>query len=74
MTKFKIEKRVKMPPDGRGRTFKYPWLTMSIDDSFVVPLRQRAAVRSGMTYAGKKYKRRFASRQQGNVMRVWRVK
>lgn len=64
-----IDKDIPLPSRAR-----YPFAELEVGDSFTVPMdrahscRNRACVHAGKT--GRKY----TTRRQGDVLRVWRVK
>lgn len=64
---IQVDKGIPMPSDGRS---KYPWKTMEVGDSFTVEKKLRASVTSNMTKHGS---RRFTTRGEGELVRVWRV-
>lgn len=68
---IKIDKRVPIPPDIRGRPKKYPWHEMGVGDSFVGGVTARSLI----TKAAKATGFKFTSRKIGeNEFRIWRVK
>lgn len=69
---YEIEKNLPMPPIKGGT--KYPWASLNVGDSFLVGFDKGASVRSGVTYAGKKLKRKFICRKEETGYRVWRIK
>lgn len=79
MSEFKIEKSVPVPASLAGRRAKYPWRDMDVGDSFFVPLNgeQRLTdLRSQVSRAAYSAfgKGGSATRQEGNGVRVWRIK
>lgn len=79
---IKIDKNIPMPePQYRaGRAAKYPWAQMERGDSFhlscpetkTLDAFQRTLSRCGKVW-GKSRDRKFATRREGDGVRVWRV-
>jgi len=69
MSEIKIEKGVPVPLGGRGRA-KYPWRQMKVGDSFFAPATRRINPRMAEQSTGFK----FATRVEGDGVRIWRVK
>jgi hypothetical protein len=78
MKNFKIEKNISIPHKQTCK--KYPFREMEIDDSFLVENYSRGKMNNilsaGRNFAAKSgdcthYK--FATRKEGNNIRIWRV-
>ena len=71
--KVRPTKSFPVPTDGRGRSHrKYPFDTMEIGESFVMPASSRPG---SVAHAKKTTGREFVVRKiDGNRYRVWRVK
>lgn len=71
---YNVEKGIKVPPPrgGSGRHPKYPFYEMKIGESFVVT-EERDRIASAASYAGKRKAMKFATRVEGDGVRVWRV-
>lgn len=70
MSEYKIEKGMKMPERKCGAKSKYPFGSMKIGDSFVADVKSRI---TAYQY-GRRHKMKFASRQEGESFRIWRIK
>lgn len=76
MSQFEIEDGIPVAPRASGpRTGKYPFRTMEVNQSFLVPADVKAAtIRSAIGAFNKKNKdRKFAVRTTESGTRVWRV-
>jgi hypothetical protein len=77
-TFYKVERGVPIPTRGSHHT--YPFGTMRVGDSFLVPVAKRKTVRSAAWLAGKRRGWKFKSRDDLDELgrlrgvRVWRVK
>ena len=74
-TSFKIEKGVPLPPSRRGRTL-YPWADMEVGDSFVAgpySTKFQNNVTTSAALQRRKHGRSFATRKDGDNLRVWRI-
>lgn len=76
MTEIKIDKNMPMPTRNNGHEGRkpiYPWLTMEVGDSFLMPGHVKTSInyasKASATYAP----RRFASRKTPEGTRIWRV-
>ena len=63
---IKIQKGITMPT---RKATKYPWLQMKVGDSFVGP----HSLVSQASNADRRYQMKFATRTEGNEIRVWRT-
>ncbi len=70
---IKIERGIPVPLNSVKRSSKYPLREMEVGDSFSIPKDQRLQLSSYMTSAGRDMNAKFISRQDGNIVRVWRV-
>lgn len=71
---IKVDKEIPAPFIRIGRVPKYPWHTLKVGESFAVPEdRDMTSMRSQCSRAGKKLGMRFAVRDTGKQLRVWRV-
>jgi len=69
-----VEKSIQHPGGVRRGWGRYPWETMEVGDSFLVP--EDVAIdsaRSGATIAGRKHNRKFSIRKTDNGYRCWRI-
>jgi hypothetical protein len=71
MTTLEIHKDIGMP--ALRLVYQYPYGEMEIGDSFVVPVGKRRTVTNANYRAGKRLGRRFVSRTEGDILRVWRT-
>lgn len=70
----RIQKNVAMPQSNRlGRPKKYPWETMAVGDSFVLPAPDLNNARSHTRQAGLRYKKKFVVMHHNGRFRVWRT-
>jgi hypothetical protein len=73
---FKIEKAIPIPPRLTKPESKYPFMTMKVGDSFLVPAGNESFnnVANAASEFGMKYKRKFSTRTlpDGN-RRIWRT-
>lgn len=70
--KIEIEKGIPLP----SKTIKgkvYPWHDMEVGDSFLVKDKSVSNMSGVYSYIGKKYGLKFAGRQLGPDVRVWRI-
>lgn len=75
MTEITIDKNVPMPNrwSNSGRKPIYPWLTMEVGDSFLMPDHVKRPMEH-VSKASRRYApRRFASRTTPEGTRIWRV-
>lgn len=72
---IKIENDIMPPPDVKqGRMQKYPFAYMKINQSFVVPLKERYHVSNSIyAFVKRNPEYRFITRKDGEFCRVWRV-
>lgn len=70
MATVQIDKGIKIPQRSGGPGRKYPWADMEVGDSFFSTAK---SIREQSAHAGKVYGRKFATRKEGNGIRVWRV-
>lgn len=71
---FNIESGVPVPPKGVfGRSSKYPWQLMDVDDSFMVEKGNLKSLRTTAYGAGKRMGLKFTARAVEGGVRVWRV-
>ncbi len=77
MNEFKIDKDVPMPPHKRENI--YPWADMEVADSFYVPIDDQGidklqnAMISISKYQQRKRGTKYATRREGEGVRVWRT-
>ena len=71
----RIDKRVEMPKSpGSGRKAKYPWATMEIGDSFILPAPALNNARAHCSQAKIRWGRTFQVREmRDGKFRVWRT-
>ena len=81
---FVIEKGIALPaakggPLGKGKN-KYPWKEMEVGDSFYTPApegrtlaKYRPTISGCASLAAKRLGMKFATRRDGDGLRVWRV-
>lgn len=72
-----IENSVPVPAKIRTRTGKYPWATMNVGDSFIIPDGIKAVnVRASMYKAQKDFagagKKFHVGNDENGVLRAWR--
>jgi hypothetical protein len=75
MSTFKIEKTVPIPKtSGKGGGI-YPFATMEVGDSFLIPdgSKNINSVRSAVTQAARRNGRKFTTRLTDSGLRVWRI-
>ena len=70
---YEIEKNVPLPPDPRGRPSKYPFSEMKPGDSIFVASKAAAARRASYLF-GVRHGLEFATRKEGDGVRIWRIK
>ncbi len=78
---MKIDKGIKMPPNGCGRKYKHPFGEMEVGDSFLIAQVKGKTIRqlwsragSAMSYANRKLApKRFSCRSVEGGIRIWRV-
>lgn len=77
----KIDKGIPLPPrrrgGGAGRTGRapiYPWREMEIGDSFFLPDIEPHLISSLAAGAAQRTGRKFATRIEGDGVRVWRIR
>ena len=69
---IKIDKNIPIPPDSRGKSYKYPFEDLQIGDSFVMLSGSRGGcVQNAQRKLGHKYTIRNIG---NNKVRVWRIK
>lgn len=69
------DKGIAIPPRAKtGRPTKYPWETMKVGESFVLPAATIAYARSHCSGASLRYGKRFQARKYRGSIRVWRIK
>lgn len=68
-----IEDNIPLPRRTVGRKTKYPLDQLEVGQSFVVPAKSPRRMASYAYTRGKKIGRRFAVRNVGSGVRVWRV-
>lgn len=66
----KIESGIPLPPRDTGRKRKYPFGDMNVGDSMLMP---KGSLHSAWRYARVHPGFRFASRREGEYIRVWRI-
>lgn len=73
MAKYRIEKDI--PIASRKNKFSiYPFAEMEVNDSFFVPNIRQQTLSSAAYYFSKKHPpKKFATRQENNGSRVWRI-
>lgn len=71
----KVDKGIPMPDAQPGRPPKYPWTTMAVGESFVLPAPNIASARAHCNGANTRYEgRKFLCRFYKGEIRVWRTK
>jgi len=71
---MQIEKNVPAPKSTRGRTSKYPWDKMQVNDSIAIDdPDQHHNARSSAAQYGARHNKKFVSKVVDGVMRIWRV-
>jgi len=71
-TKFPI-KDGEPVPHRKAPNIRYPWHSLEVGQSFLVPLDKRETVAAGATDFGKRHKRKFTIRTSPAGVRVWRT-
>lgn len=73
---FKIEKTVEIPGSAGsvGGPNRYPFPAMEVGDSFFVPGAQGAKAGPAAHTWGRLHGRKFATRKEGDGVRIWRIK
>ena len=77
---MKIDKNTPPPeyietPTGRGRPRIYPFGDMSVGDSILIgPELNAAGARGAAKSYGYKHGQKFATKKEGDSMRIWRIK
>ncbi len=71
--KFPIKSNSEIPRQ-KPRNILYPWHSLEIGQSFVVPLAKRNAVTAGAWDFGKRHGRKFTIRTTPEGVQVWRTK
>lgn len=71
-----IENGVPLPKGGRGvhGESKYPHTELKVGQSFTVPIAMEKNIRSLAHHHGYATGKKFATRTEGDRLRVWRVK
>lgn len=70
---FEVEKDIPLPKT-RQKLKKYPWDSMEIGDSFLVPKTEGKNARASAYASGFKSGRKYASRlQKDGTTRIWRL-
>lgn len=69
---YPIEKGVPIPESATSS--KYPFASMGIGTSFVAPYEKHLSLRSLASSSGRRLRRKFVARRDGESIRVWRVK
>ncbi len=72
--------KIAMPTGRPGRKMIYPWRTMSVGESFAVPIGRKVQRQSGTSMAGvasrvhapRQFRARFIDGKKP-VVRIWRV-
>lgn len=72
LSDIKIEKKIPVPVVPGNA--KYPWDLMEVGDSFLCPAGKESSMRSNVSAAGKKLKRKYIGRKTDEGYRVWRIK
>jgi hypothetical protein len=72
---IEVDRGIPLParPGGAGAVPKYPWRTMDVGDSFLVPAKTPRTFSAQMTNAAKSTGRKFAARTVDGGCRVWRT-
>jgi len=73
---YEIENNVPMPDRRNGKPPKYPLSQLEVGQSFWVPLTDATpeSIRTAAANASRRYQgRKFATRTEGNGVRVWRL-
>lgn len=68
-----IEKNVPMPKETNTGVPKYPFARMELGDSIFTEKTGSRLVRSAAYSFGKYHGWRFASRKEGEGLRIWRI-
>jgi len=73
---IKIDKRVAIPPDGKGRKSKYPFSSMQVGDSFEVSdVKKNTLLGAAKAWASRHNKKAvFTIRHHEGTTRIWRIK
>lgn len=66
---MKIDRNIPIP---EVQKCIYPWKTLEVGDSFLMPGPPKN-VNSSVSAAGRRYGRKFSYRKTAEGMRVWRV-
>ena len=73
---FEIEKNVPKPVTMKAYHSKYPFGTMEVDDSFLIPnakVEEKIWVRQAASHYAKRNNVKFVTRTTDEGLRVWRV-
>lgn len=70
MDEIKIEKGVPMPVRHK---YAFAFEKMEVGDSFFAPTHNRSAISSVLIRATHKWGYKFATRKEGEGIRVWRI-
>ena len=71
---FPIESGLEPPRKRKaGRPDVYPWKSMAINDSFLVPDKSYMIMAKVAYLRGKKDRREYDCVREGNGVRVWRI-
>lgn len=73
---IKIDKRVSIPPGGKGRKSKYPFSAMNVGDSFEVDdVKKNTLLSAAQSWASRHNKKaQFTIRHFEGKTRIWRIK
>ena len=75
MADYALDDNVKLPPPGAGRTGKYPFRDMAVDESFEFPFSEYARVRAAASHFGKRNGMAFSVRKTDeSTARCWRTR
>ena len=72
---YKVDKGVDVPTEPRrGRPSVYPFASLAIGDSFTVPINEALKARLSAAQRKRLYPGwDYASRTEGDVVRIWRI-
>jgi len=67
-----IDKNIPIPKP-RGSSNYYPWASMEVGDSFLIPTHKHNNVSAATRYAKLRYKHKYSARKEEGGIRVWRI-
>lgn len=71
---YKIEKNVPLPEARRGKAGTYPFGDMEVGDSVLIEDRSQSSISGALTHYKYRWGKDFATRREGDGVRVWRTK